>query len=161
MVDDASASGAPTNGAGGCANRSLAKRDTRLVSDTGSKSGSVGAPGTRALAPDAPGVDAPAAGSAGVAPAVGSAALARRSSPGVSPEGDAPEGNARWLTPGVSGVLMVVVDLHALEHAQGVVCEHGHGAVQGDQIRGCALLIDAHETHGKARAHLAREPRLK
>jgi len=58
-------------------------------------------------------------------------------------------------------VLMVVADIHVLQHGDRVVREHGGGAIQRHQVRCSAAIVDAHPTHGQARAHLTGDARLK
>ncbi len=57
-------------------------------------------------------------------------------------------------------VLMVVADIYVLQHGNRIVSEYGRRAVQRHQVRGRAAIVDAHPTHGQARAHLARNARL-
>ena len=59
-----------------------------------------------------------------------------------------------------SGVLMVLGHIDVLEHAERVVREDRGRAVERDEVRRGAALVDAHEAHRQARARLAREPRL-
>src|SRR5262249_51553768 len=55
-------------------------------------------------------------------------------------------------------VLMVLADVDVLEHGDGVLGQHGGGAVERDQVRGRAPLVDPHQAYGQARGDLAGDP---
>jgi hypothetical protein len=55
---------------------------------------------------------------------------------------------------------MVMADLNILEHAQRVLCQHGSGAVERDEVRRDGAAVDAHEADGKAGGLLAGKSRL-
>src|ERR1700761_3375562 len=124
----------------------------RTPSVTGSKSGRVGAPGWRSGAVDTPGVVARIDGVPGVSPGFGRCPWWGRISPGgsASPRSGPPR----------SGVLMVVVDLHVLEHAERVVRQHRDRAVEREEVVGRPALVDAHQPNRQAGAHLAGKARL-
>src|SRR5262245_54163373 len=61
----------------------------------------------------------------------------------------------RTSASGRSLVLMVLADLDVLEHAERVVGQHRRRAVERNQVRRGAALVDAHETHREARAGFA------
>ena len=58
-------------------------------------------------------------------------------------------------------VLVVVTDIDVLQHRDGVVREHRSRAIQRNQVRRGAAIVDAHPAHGQAWAHLPRNTRLK
>lgn len=70
-------------------------------------------------------------------------------------------GSIEVTPPRGSLVLMVVADIHVFQHCDGVVREHGGRAIQGYQVRCSTAIVDAHPTHGQARAHFTRNTRLK
>jgi len=72
-----------------------------------------------------------------------------------------PAGSIEDAPPRGSLVLMVVVDIHVLQHGNRVVGQHGGRAIQRHQVRGGAAIVDAHPAHGQARAHFTGNARLK
>lgn len=98
---------------------SFAMRWISMAIETGSASGTVGAPGCFSGAGDTPGVG-PLLGTSSAWAGRGAWPTAGRSSPGT--------GRSR------SGVLMEVIDRHALEDPERVVREHRHRAVQREQV---------------------------
>ena len=92
--------------------------------------------------------------------------LARReTSPTIAAKSKA-EGAAELASiadppPRGSLVLMIVVDIHVLQHGDGIVSEHGGRAIQRHQVRGSTAIVDAHPTHGQAGAHFTGNTRLK
>src|SRR6187402_350086 len=59
-------------------------------------------------------------------------------------------GTARVWTDG-SGVVIVLVHFHVLEHRDRILGQHGGRAVERDQVRGDGLAIDAREPDREAR----------
>jgi hypothetical protein len=89
----------------------------------------------------------PAGSASGTVGAVGERTTAALT-PGDTLGGCRVVGSTRLSSPGgcgCSGVLMVPVDGDVLEDAEGVVDEDGSGAVEGHEILGRALLVDAHQ----------------
>lgn len=116
---------------GGAAYSSFAIRLKTVAKASGSISGTVGAVGTRATPALTPGV-----GTWGGVPtmSVGECESSRSSS-------------GAWS----SGVLMVVIDRDAFEHSNRIVREHSGGAIERDEVRRCALVVDSHQANREAR----------
>jgi len=70
-------------------------------------------------------------------------------------------GSTEGAPPRRSLVLMIVADIDVFEHCDGVVREHCGRAIQRNQVRGGAAIVDAHPANGQARAHFTRDTRLK
>src|SRR5688572_24413382 len=67
-----------------------------------------------------------------------------------------------WRTAGTVwlAVVVVAIDLDALEHPDRVLGENGGRAIERDQVGRGALLIDAHEADRKRRRDFARDAGL-